>query len=332
MNKSNTFGLITNRVFYLPNYEDGISLLDLFKRKDGKVILVLYHLYKRKDIDKTTLTTVSKLINWCQYKSDIKENINSFKDILYKLREIHIIDFKQDIKDKNTFLEIDCSNLIDEDDGYFNFFKLSDEEIDLIRSNTTNNQSFITQLKVYCYLKARVKKIDETRNIFERGGGETETTWRSYDDLIKYTGTGSAAVKKSITNLKKIGLIDYVNAGIKQKEDKETVYCSNVYALTRVSKDVKLELKEGLKQYIYKLKKDGWNVIEEKVQIKKYQREGGTKSYLKKKIDKGIATKKEIDKYFELEEIKEKRLLKKKKQDENFKRKIGLIKQKLPSE
>ncbi len=332
MEKNNIFGLITNRVFYVPVNEDGISILELFKKKDGKVILVLYYLYKRRDRDNKTLTTVSKLINWCNYSKDIKENVREFKNILIKLKEFGVINFKEDIKDKNTILEIDCSNLLDNDDGYFNFFKLSDKEIDLIRSNTTNNQNFITQLKVYCYLKARVKKIDSERNIVERGMGEAEVTWRSIDDITKHTGVGASSIEKAITNLKTIGLIDYINAGMKQKGDKSAVNCSNIYALTRVSKDVKAELKEGLKQYIYKLKRDGWNVIEEKVQIKKYQSEGGIKSSLKKKINKGTATKKEIDKYLELEELRNKRLMQKKEQDEDFKRKIELIKQKLPNE
>lgn len=282
MEKNNTFGLITNRVFYITSDEDGISLLDLFKRKDGKVILVLYHLYKRKDIDKITLTTVSKIINWCQYKSNIKENVKAFKDILYKLKEMQIINFKQEIKDKNTFLEIDCSNLLDEDDGYFNFFILEQEEIDLIRSNTTNNQNFITDLKVYCYLKARVKKIDKDRNIFERGGGETETTWRSYEDITKHTGV--RAVEKSIRNLKEIGLIDYVNAGSKRKKGASAnTYCSNVYALTKVSKDVKLELKEGLKQYIYWEKENGNIIISNDQYIKEIRSKAGKKGIETKK-------------------------------------------------
>ncbi|WP_270599536.1 hypothetical protein [Clostridium baratii] len=324
MNKSNTFGLITNRVFYIPSKENGISILDLFKRKDGKVILVLYYLYKRKDTDGKTHISLKSLMESCNYKAKVKVNKDTFKDILYKLRISRIIDFEGDINRIDKELEIDCNNLIEKDDGYFNFFTLEQEEIDLIRSNTTNNQNFITQLKVYCYLKARVKKIDKDRNIFERGGGETETTFRSYDDITKHTGV--SAVEKSIINLKKMGLIDYVNAGMKQKEDEKPVNCSNVYALKIVSKDVKEELREGLKQYIYKIKKDGWNIIEKKLQIKKYQSEGGTKSSLKKKINKGTATKKDIDKYLELEEIQEKRKLQKKKQDEDFKRKIGLIK------
>ncbi|GAA0857751.1 hypothetical protein GCM10008916_12730 [Clostridium nitritogenes] len=324
MNKSNTFGLITNRVFYIPSNEDGISILDSLKRRDGKVLLILYVLYIRKNAKKKTHISLKNLMRACNYKSAVKENKDSFKNILYKLKELELINFESDIKRIDDEIEIDVENLVENDDGHFNFFKLGEDEIELIRSNTTNNQNFITQLKVYCYLKARVKKIDKDRNIFERGGGETETTFRSYDDITKYTGV--SAVEKSIINLKKMGLIDYVNAGMKQKEDKKPVNCSNVYALTIVSKDVKEELREGLKQYIYKIKKDGWNIIEKNLQIKKYQSEGGTKSSLKKKINKGTATKKDIDKYLELEEIQEKRKLQKKKQDEDFKRKIGLIK------
>lgn len=283
MEKNNTFGLITNRVFYITSDEDGISLLDLFKRKDGKVILVLYYLYKRKSIcDEKIYISLKSLMESCNYKSDVKENIKAFKEILYKLKEIKIIDFKQEIKDKNILLEIDCSNLLDEDDGYFNFFILEQEEIDLIRSNTTNNQNFITDLKVYCYLKARVKKIDKDRNIFERGGGETETTWRSYEDITKYTGV--RAVEKSIRNLKEIGLIDYVNAGGKRKKSATAItYCSNVYALTRLSKDIKLELKEGLKQYIHYEKENGNIIIPNYQYIKEIRSKAGKKGIETKK-------------------------------------------------
>ncbi|MBM7835759.1 hypothetical protein [Clostridium sardiniense] len=236
--------IITNRIFYKLYDKEDESILNNINKKDGKVILILnslYYLTNRLDVANTTL---KKLIESCKY-SDVPKNINSFKDILYKLKEIHIIDFQQEIKDKNTFLEINCSNLIDKDDGYFNFFKLEQEEIELIRSNTTNNQNFMTQLKVYCYLKARVKKIDGSRNIYERCMGEAEVTWKSYDNITKYTGV--SAVEKAITNLKEIGLIDYINAGNKNNKIKH----NNIYALTKISKDVKGELKEGLKQYRY---------------------------------------------------------------------------------
>lgn len=253
--------IITNRIFYKLHDKEDESILNKINKKDGKVILILnslYYLTNRIDVANITL---KKLIDSCKY-SDVPKNINSFKDILYKLKEIHIIDFQQEVKDKNTFLEINCSNLIDRDDGYFNFFKLDEEEIDLIRSNTTNNQNFITQLKVYCYLKARVKKIDSTKNIQERGHGESECTFRNFKDITQHTGV--SAVEKVIANLKKIGLIDYVNAGMKQRDNEKPINCSNIYALTRVSKDAKLELKEGLKQYIYYEQKQGNKIIRDK--------------------------------------------------------------------
>lgn len=235
--------IITNRVFYKLYDDDNKSILEETE-KDGKVILILNGLYYFTNRLGKANTTVKKMLEFCNY-NDITKNINSFKNILYKLNEIHIIDFKQEIKDKNTLLEIDCSNLIDEDDGYFNFFKLEEEEIELIRSNTSNNQNFITQLKVYCYLKARVKKIDGSRNIFERCMGESETTWRSFADITRHTGV--TAIETAIKNLKEIGLIDYINPGSKNIKLKH----NNIYALTRVSKDVKSELEEGLKQYLY---------------------------------------------------------------------------------
>lgn len=206
--------------------------------------MILYELFMLKNMRSKVVLNLEYLIKSLGYKWHDKTK-KSIEEILLKLKEMQIINFAADKIKKDTLLEIGIMNLLDEDDGYFNFFKLSDEEIDLIRSSSKDNRNFITDLKVYCYLKARVKKIDKDKNIAERGYGETETTWRSFDDITKHTGV--SAVEKSIRNLKEMGLIDYVNAGSKDKKSKH----NNVYALTRVSKDVKLELKEGLKQYIY---------------------------------------------------------------------------------
>lgn len=314
------FACITNKVFY-PYEKEGTSILEGIKKKDGKVILILYILYTRKDIKLKTYISLKNLIKACNYKPEVKENKDSFKDVLYKLRTLKLINFEGDIKRIDCELNIDCNNLLNNDDGYYNFFKLDEEEINLIRSNSTNNQNFITNLKVYCYLKARVQKIDAEKDIVERGMGEAEVTWRSYEDITKHTGVSS--VEKSINKLKDIGLIKYINPGMKIKNNKIT-NCSNIYALTRVSKKPELELKEGLKQYTYKLKQEGWGIVAQDICIKKYQSEGGTKSTLKQKINKGTATQKEIDKYIKLENKKKQRDMNKKKQDEEFKKKIGL--------
>lgn len=240
--------IITNRVFYKLDDEEDKSILNEMNKKDGKVILVLNSLYYFTNRLGVANTTVKKILDFCNY-SDINKNIISFKNILYKLKELDIIYFKETIIDKNTLLEINTYNLVENDEGYFNFFKLGEDEIELIRSNTTNNQNFITQLKVYCYLKARVKKIDESKSITERGMGESETTWRSYNDITKHTGVSS--VEKSINNLREIGLIKYINPGIKIDNNNKRTKCNNIYVLTRVSKNPDEELKEGLKQYLY---------------------------------------------------------------------------------
>lgn len=254
---NDNFGLITNKIFYGLDDKIDSSILKEFKF-DGKVLLMLYEFWMLKNMRNKVILNLEYLIKSLGYKWHDKTK-KSIEEILFKLREMQIIDFTVDKIKKDTLLEIDITNLLDEDDGYFNFFKISDEEIDLIRSESKDNRNFITDLKVYCYLKARVKKIDKDKNIAERGYGESETTWRSFEDITKHTGVSS--VEKSITNLKKIGLIDYVNAGSKRKKSKY----NNVYALTRVSKDVKLELKEGLKQYIYWEKNKKTKILNKKV-------------------------------------------------------------------
>lgn len=239
----NNFGMISNKVFYGLNDDKDSSLMKEFNY-DGKVILILYELYMLKNLRNKAIITLEYIIKAIKYKWHDKTK-KTVENILLKLKELKIINFEAEKMNKDTLIEINVQNLLDYDDGYFNFFKLSDKEIDLIRSNTKDNRNFITQLKVYCYLKARVKKIDSERNIIERGMGESETTFRSYEDITKHTGV--SAVEKSIINLKEIGLIDYVNAGSKNDKFKY----NNVYALPIISKDVKAELKEGLKQYLY---------------------------------------------------------------------------------
>lgn len=256
MDKLNS--LITNRIFYLYDNDNENILKHL--KNDGKIILVLHNLYLLTNRLNYANTNLKILIERCGYKV-IKDNITTFWDILIKIKDLGVINFKNCKVDKNTLIEIDCSNLIQFDDGYFNFFKLDEEEINLIRSNSTNNQNFITNLKVYCYLKARVQKIDTDKDISERGYGQAEVTWRSFDDITKHTGV--SAVEKSINKLRDIGLIKYVNPGYKTRDNK-TTNCSNIYALNNVSKNIDMELVEGEKQYIYKQKEKGYKISKQK--------------------------------------------------------------------
>lgn len=305
------FALISNRVFYTPTEENGLSILEQIKRKDGKVLLILYYLYMEKNINDITKTTLKVLIEESGYKSSVRENVKSFKEVLFKLKEIGVIDFSQEIKDKNTLIEINCKKLLDINDkssGYKLFFVLEKDEIELIKSNTSNNQKFITCLKVYCYLKARVRKIDFASDIAERGFKDpAEVTWRSYEDITKYTGVSNPEIE--INKLKEIGLIMFDNAGSKIK-DGVIKCCSNVYSLTRVSQNPKLELEEGMKQYIYFEKNERGYTITKKDNndyIKKIRSEAGKKSSLMKKIKKGTATKREIKQYNKIVQIEKER-------------------------
>ncbi|MGL4731560.1 MAG: hypothetical protein ACRCW0_08245, partial [Clostridium sp.] len=187
------FILITNKVFYISPDDIGaevdVCILDQMN-KDGKVILILYYLWHLRNKTNIVETTIERIVELSGYKT-IPKNINKFKEIILKLRELNVISFKGDDFNRNTMMIINCNNIIDFDDGCFNFFKLDEDEINLIRSNSTNNQNFITNLKVYCYLKARVQKIDTDKDISERGYGQAEVTWRSFDDITKHTGVSA---------------------------------------------------------------------------------------------------------------------------------------------
>ncbi|MEG1309835.1 MAG: hypothetical protein RSA91_00910 [Bacilli bacterium] len=261
MEYKNQTSLISNKVFYYTCDKNKESIIKQ-SNFDGKMILILHNIYLLNNKTGKTVLTPAFLLKKMGYKI-IPKNLTLCIDLLKLLRLEEYIKYDDVVIKKNTLLEINIEKMLDHDEhGYHNFFKLDEEEINIIKINTSNNREFINQLKVYCYLKARVRKINSSKSISERFGGESETTWRTYQDIQEHTGVSD--VTKAISNLKIIGLIQYINIGCKYKKtdiNKKRLNCNNIYALTKVSKDVCEELKEGAKQYFYYEEKNGYKII-----------------------------------------------------------------------
>lgn len=276
---------VTNKVFYGLNGDmDRGLIMDI---KDGTVIHILHRLYALTNRENNAYTTLDSLIEECGYKTG-KENKLKFKNILAKLKEYNIINFKE--VPRSTDLMIINTENICEKDG---FTIILDEELELISNNSKDKREFNNTIKVYFYLKARC---------FKRGtelaydGGRAETTYCSYENISKYTMVSEGKIKDYIDLLSKLGLIIYSSSGKKYKVDNPNslTECANVYALTKISGNdfVKDELKEGLKQQKYDYEQKGFKIT--KKDYKDNNRQiNGRKGYLIKKQNNNTLTEEE---------------------------------------
>ena len=234
------YSKITNKLFYT-NKEGEESILKIVN--DNKVVLVMHYLYLLTNRCSEATVSVDYLIEKCGYKVD-KDSRKSFKNILYKLKELKYINFNN-INKSNEVIEIDTTKLnVDTE-----FFVVENEELELIRNNTEDIREFLNVVKVYYYLKARIYKRKETTTIDPR----SQSTYNTYEDIANHTLISERNIKKYIDKLQEINLIRYCNLGYKYRVDniQAKTECANLYVLTKISKDeemLRYDMKEGLKQ------------------------------------------------------------------------------------
>ena len=286
-----SYSQLKNEIFYNENQETEESILN--KVNDSKVIRVLHELYVCTNFRKVAITTLDYLIESCGYKVNQKSK-KSFKEILNKLRELKIIDFKDDIASADM-LEINTEELTC---NVSNFTQLADSEIKILETNITDTRSRANMLKLYLYLKARTFKRTNKDN-GEKYGIEIEfmpqTTYQTYEWIEKYTNISQSNIKRYIDKLQELNLITYKSIGKKynSKDVKQVLTeCPNIYAINNLQEDVQEELELGIKRVKHNLRDKGF-VIVDKDYKNNDRKINGRKGYLIKKQNNGTITKEE---------------------------------------
>lgn len=261
--------------------------------RDSKVLLILYQLYIRTNYTNECDTSVSKLINKCNYFSNTKTK-DEFKSILNNLCNLKYINTSDDINKlkHNDLITFGTSKLIDMD----SFVILEQKELNTITSSSTSNKEILNLLKVYLYLKCKCNKRKDGDNI-QKAGGRAQVAYPSYNNITEYTYTSESHIVEYITKLKELGMIEYRNLGKKYLENdpnKKITDCTNLYVITNLVQGeyVDLEFKEGLKQQRNFYEKDGYIIINDNsINDKSIY---GRKGYLTKKLNNNTITEKEI--------------------------------------
>lgn len=245
------YSQLTNEVFYT-TVKDKRSLLHAFGY-DGKIFLILHMLYIKTDFSRECVTTLDYLIEKCGYQVN-KDSRKNFKGILYKLKELGLINFEDDEIVSGQMIEIDTEELLLSD----KFFQVANEEIEQFKIINDLRQR-TTLIKLYFYLKSRVYK----RSVREAISDVPQVTYQSYELIEKYTGISQARIKEYIDLLQGMKLITYRKAGYRYKADdnkKIKTECPNVYAINNLQKDINIELDFGVKRCIYNQRKQGYIV------------------------------------------------------------------------
>lgn len=329
MENYDSYSQLKNEIFYNENQETEESILN--KVNDSKVIRVLHELYVCTNFRKVAITTLDYLIESCGYKVNQKSR-KSFKEVLNKLRELKIIDFKDDIASADM-LEINTEELTC---NVSNFTQLADSEIKILETNITDTRSRANMLKLYLYLKARTFKRTNRDN-GEKYGIEIEfmpqTTYQTYEWIEKYTNISQSNIKRYIDKLQELNLITYKNIGKKynSKDVKQVLTeCPNIYAINNLQEDVQEELELGIKRLKHNLRDKGF-VIVDKDYKNNDRKINGRKGYLIKKQNNGTMTKEESieldniiqDKINYQEEYKNKTFNEREENDDIWKESIG---------
>lgn len=256
------YSQLPNEVFYALDggkYRENGSLLHEFEY-DGKIILILHTLYVKTDFARECVTTLEYLIEKCGYKVT-NDSRKKFKDILNKLKEIGLINFKDEIV-SGKMMEIDTEQLLLSS----NFFQASNEEMEKFKT-VEDLRLRTTLVKLYFYLKARVYKrgidIDTGERHNTNVEREPQVTYQSYELIEKYTGISQARIKNYIDILQDMKLITYRKPGYRYKADdknKIKTECPNVYAINNLQEDIDAELEFGVKRCIYNQREQGYVV------------------------------------------------------------------------
>lgn len=273
---------------------------------DDRLILVFDYLYTNTNREGITIFSINDIVTTYGFKIDNhKGRINSkIKEIIFKLSLLDYIIIDFDIFNINNNELLKCKindNVIKYDS---NFTMLLRNELNIILS--CNDLDKLILLKLFCYLKIRMYKRIENKDI-QLIGGKAEVCYPSYEVICEEIGISEAITNKYINKLKELKLIVFDNAGVyyhpNNKENKRE--SANTYALYKENGSHEIELKESIKFYKKQMKEKGYIFIsKDKRQYKNNNRKlNGELGALTKLKNKGTATKEQLKRIEEIRNI-----------------------------
>lgn len=274
--------------------------------KDDKLILVFDYLYTNTNREGITIFSINDIVTTYGYKIDNhKGKINSkIKETIFKLAVLNyiIIDFDIFNIKSNELLKCKINNdLINYDSS---FTMLLRSELNLILSCEDLDKLIL--LKLYCYLKMRMYKRYENRDI-RQTGGKAETCYPTYELINHDIGISEGIINKYINKLKELKLIVFDNAGVyyhpsNKLNKKES---ANTYALYKDDMSHELELKESIKFYRKQMEEKGYIFIDKDKKQYKYNNRklNGELGALTRLKNKGKATKEQLQRIEEIRNI-----------------------------
>lgn len=232
--------------------------------KNDKVILIVNYLYTNTNRKGKSFFTLEDMIIECGYKPNMNKGRTNdiFKNILIKMQDIKMILTDINLEDlkRNDYVCCDLNifqkNELDEDNNYI---QLYDSERELIFSYDKEKVDNLTLLKLYCYLKARMYRRKDDKNIQATGGNAT-VCYPSYAKIEEDINISQASIKKYIDILVDIDLIRYDNAGIHYPKGnpKFKRESANTYCLYDEYDNWKIEIKESIKFYKAQKEENGF--------------------------------------------------------------------------
>lgn len=250
-----TFITIPNSLFY--NGKEGGDFMEL---NNYNLLVVITFMKTKMNMYNEVCFSIRKLIEFTGQKVDLHEgkSVDKMKEMLKFLIDkeyIEPIDKNIDIDNikVNDFIEVLPTKDLDSD-----FTKIPLSVIEKILNSRYRYKNKI--LTYWCYLHSRIyKKSNASDN-------KAQVTWVSLDKISLDTGLSKETIMSYNDVLVELGLLKYINLGIKKK-GKIKEKCSNIYITIdgSVSDEfIDIYLKEGVNQYKYYLKENGWTLIENK--------------------------------------------------------------------
>lgn len=281
---------------------------------DDRLILVFDYLYTNTSREGITIFSINDIVTAYGFKIDNhKGRINSkIKEIIFKLSLLDYITIDFDIFNINSNELLKCKindNLINYDS---NFTMLLRSELNTILSCEDLDKLIL--LKLFCYLKIRMYKRMESKDIRETGG-KAEVCYPSYEVICEEIGISEAITNKYINKLKELKLVAFDNAGVyyhpNSKENKRE--SANTYVLYKEDGSHEIELKESIKFYKKQMKEKGYIFVsKDKKQYQNNNRKlNGELGALTKLKNKGTATKEQLKRIEEIRKIIEENKIKK---------------------
>ena len=261
MNNIEYFSKLPNKLL-LPLGEEEKSIFQLIL--DDKVILVLDYLYINTNRIDESIFSINNIVTTYNFKIDLHKNkINDkIRCILKKLNELKVIEIYGDIEKikNNDFAK--CKILIDLEN---NFFILKRNELKSILEYKNKSIDNMILLKLFCYLKARIYKRENKKELY-LNGGKAETCYPSYSKIYNDINISEGIINKYINILVELNLIRYDNAGVYYHKSNIKIKqeSPNTYALYDKEGYYKDELKESIKFFRSRKENEGYIFVKNK--------------------------------------------------------------------